>query len=357
MKFDILFFGEFPPVSNNGVSYSNSININILEKKFLVFKIAENRSDADLFMRSVWTKVYRTVKDIFNFLTHCLKIRSSVLYLSFPSSVSGAVKGLIIIGIYKSIRGSAVVLHIHRGDFYSFLSNNRWQNILILKILLLIKPYFILLSESYLDSMKYLGFTRNFAIYNSVCAPHSSRVRSELRFGMVFISNYLPGKGLHILLMSLALLRKKGFEIPLDCYGSGEKESYIELSKSLNINKINFCGPVFGDSKFQVMANSEILVLPSLNEGQPLIIIEAMAMGTIVIASNVGVIAEMFWDGYPFLVDPGDEKSLATAIMRAYFYPNKSDLRKKLISNYNYKFSPERHEKSLLACFNQILSA
>jgi glycosyltransferase involved in cell wall biosynthesis len=355
MKYDILFFGELPPVSNNGVSYSNYTNINILARKFSVFKIVENRSDTDLSANSTWKKVYRTAKDILNFSIHCLTKRSLALYLSFPSSISGATKILIIITIYKFICGGSIVLHIHRGDLYSFLTNNRWSNWLILKYLLFIKPYLIHLSELYIDSMRCIGFTRNFAIYNSVSAPDFYTISSESRFGMIFISNYLPGKGLRILLKSLALLQKKGFEIPLDCYGSGEKETYIKLSNALNLSKININAPILGESKYRAIANADILVLPSLNEGQPLIIIEAMAMGAIIVSSNVGVISEMFWDGYPFLVEPGDENSLATAITRAYLYPNKTELREKLILNYKSKFSPERHDTCMVASFDQIL--
>lgn len=65
----------------------------------------------------------------------------------------------------------------------------------------------------------------------------------------------------------------------------------------------------------KLIASSELLVLPSLMEGLPTVILEAFASGTTVIASSVGGIPELIEDGINgFLFKPGDHVGLASLI-------------------------------------------
>lgn len=63
----------------------------------------------------------------------------------------------------------------------------------------------------------------------------------------------------------------------------------------------------------------DIFVLPSLKEGFPYVILEAMAAGLPIIASKVGGIPEMIEDGRSgLLINPGDAKELAGAILKLF---------------------------------------
>ncbi len=66
-----------------------------------------------------------------------------------------------------------------------------------------------------------------------------------------------------------------------------------------------------------VMAESDIVVLTSLSEGMPRVIIEAMSLGKPVIASTVGGIPEVVRDGIDgFLVAPRDSQAVADAVKK-----------------------------------------
>lgn len=73
-----------------------------------------------------------------------------------------------------------------------------------------------------------------------------------------------------------------------------------------------------------ILASSDLFVLPSLWEGMPNVVLEAMAAGLPVVASSVGGCPELIEDGVTgLLVEPGDEASLKRAITTLLIDPVK----------------------------------
>jgi len=72
-----------------------------------------------------------------------------------------------------------------------------------------------------------------------------------------------------------------------------------------------------------IYAAMDIFVLPSLNEGLPMTILEAMAASRPVIATRVGAIPSVIKDGETgLLVEPGDTQSLRSAVARLLSQPD-----------------------------------
>lgn len=152
-------------------------------------------------------------------------------------------------------------------------------------------------------------------------------VRRELGFtGEDFVigtvGSVIPKKGHRFLIEALAMLKK---DIPLAklvIAGDGESRSgLVEMAKDLGISdKIFFLG--FRSDIPEVMKAADVFVLPSLQEGFPRTIIEAMYMGLPVIASNISGIPEIIMDGENgFLVPAGNPEELANRILSLYGDP------------------------------------
>jgi len=100
-----------------------------------------------------------------------------------------------------------------------------------------------------------------------------------------------------------------------------KKEDLLNIISDKNLRKrVIFAGMRSDVNK--ILAGTDVFVLPSFLEGMPRSIIEAMAMGLPVIASNIkGSREEVVNAETGILVLPADVKSLATAILKLYKNP------------------------------------
>jgi glycosyltransferase involved in cell wall biosynthesis len=81
--------------------------------------------------------------------------------------------------------------------------------------------------------------------------------------------------------------------------------------------KIHFLGELSPDDLRDHYRKCRLLVLPSLSEGLPLVVLEALACGMPVVASDVGSISDVVHHGINgYLISPGDVDELATSILK-----------------------------------------
>lgn len=139
-----------------------------------------------------------------------------------------------------------------------------------------------------------------------------------LRFS--FFGYFGKHKGLHTLLDALALLRRKGVDVRVNLVGEGDqREAYDrQLQASGCAHLVKFWGKIPNDEIGAAYSATDVLVLPSIwPENQPVSIIEAMACGIPVIASNIGGIPELVADGENgFLFESGNALDLAEKMAR-----------------------------------------
>ncbi|MBM4310415.1 MAG: glycosyltransferase [Deltaproteobacteria bacterium] len=124
-------------------------------------------------------------------------------------------------------------------------------------------------------------------------------------------------KGHSVLLDALNIIISSGRQAKLFFAGEGPDEAHLrQKARDLGIAaSVTFAGLV--DDPLAFMAGIDIVVLPSLWEGMPNVLLEAMAASRPIVATRLGGIAELVRDGESALLcDPGRAEPLAAAIMR-----------------------------------------
>lgn len=148
----------------------------------------------------------------------------------------------------------------------------------------------------------------------------SGKTTSDSTQTILYAGVLTPLKGVHHLVNAFGRIAQEFPSAQLAIIGKNENKPYVvALSKQIETlglkARVRIMGAIPQSELAFWMANSSVLVLPSLSEGLGRVIIEAMASGTPVIGTHVGGIPDMIEDGVTgFLVPPGDETSLAEKI-------------------------------------------
>src|SRR6185503_13644481 len=80
-------------------------------------------------------------------------------------------------------------------------------------------------------------------------------------------------------------------------------------------SRVFISAPVFGKDKVTLLEGSDLFMLPSHAEGLPYALLESMAAGVPVIASDVGAIPDVVTDDtHGIVVPPRDAKAIANAL-------------------------------------------
>ena len=107
-----------------------------------------------------------------------------------------------------------------------------------------------------------------------------------------------------------------------------------------------------------ILAALDLFILPSLWEGFSLAILEALAMGTPVIATAVGGASEVIRSGHDgLLIPPGEESSLVTAVREAILDPRKyGEMGRKGKETVGRKFTVAQHLTRLQDLYLEVLA-
>jgi len=158
---------------------------------------------------------------------------------------------------------------------------------------------------------------------------------------IVCVARLVRSKGHRVLLAAIAQIAGQFPEVRCHLLGDGPAKCALEeMVSELRISgHVVFDGAVPPERVLLEMATAAAAVLPSLDEAFGLVVLEAMSVGTPVVASRVGGIVEIVRDGVDgFLVSPGDANELAEALSRIL---GNADLAMKLGRNARARFEEE----------------
>jgi glycosyltransferase involved in cell wall biosynthesis len=135
---------------------------------------------------------------------------------------------------------------------------------------------------------------------------------------LICVSRLSPEKGHAHLLSALARLTARGVEYHLDIVGTGLTEPMLRAqAERLGLgSRVTFHGYVpYGPALFDLYRRAGALVLPSITEGFPQVINEALSLGLPVVATRVGGIPSFLsHEVTALLIPPRDIPALADAV-------------------------------------------
>jgi glycosyltransferase involved in cell wall biosynthesis len=143
----------------------------------------------------------------------------------------------------------------------------------------------------------------------------------DKKFKIVFVGGLDKAhyfKGIDVLLNALNLLNKENLNWQLTIVGSGDLQSqYEKQARDLGIaDKIIFAGNVSEADLPKKYQEADCLVLPSINKGEAfgIVLLDAMATGIPVIASDLPGVRKVFTEASGLKIKPGDAEDLKETI-------------------------------------------
>lgn len=197
---------------------------------------------------------------------------------------------------------------------------------------------------------------KTIVIPNGIDIPRFSAVKREEKkgFHVGLVGRVVPIKDIKTFIASSKVIHNEIPEARFYCIGPADEDpSYYEecklLRDSLKLNDVlEFTGRQDVRSYYSFL---DVLLLTSVREAQPLVILEAFMAGVPVVSTNVGNVAEMLDFNEKLLAQSRDSRKIADGVI--YLYKN-PDERKKLVEDNKIKIPRFYDRKKVFQQYNEI---
>lgn len=354
MKKDILFVGTLPP-PYHGVAVANKILLDSKYAKNHNIYVVDNSLGKKLsdVGRLSFNNAAAFVVYFFKYSFHLITKKPELLYLPISQNKKAFVRDSIFIDIAK-LFNKKILLHLHGSYFKEFYKQSGEVFKRYIEHTLKNIDGMIVLG----NSLKYIfeGLIPEEKIYvveNGIDIPDCKKQINVNKTGkrVLFLGNLKESKGIYDVLKAVPEVISKNKDSVFTFVGGWDKnkektgEEVEKLIKELKIpqENIEFTGPLISDDKNEILNNSDVFVFPALNEGLPLVILEALAFGLPIITTDAGCIEEVVKDGENgFIVDKHDVKAIAGYINLLF---DNEELRMKISRN-----NIEKYKNNYMAC-------
>lgn len=192
-------------------------------------------------------------------------------------------------------------------------------------------------------------------IYNGIDTKKYNKdapIKNDLN-SISYIGRFTNQKGIIYLMKAIEDLKDSKYKFYI--YGAGELEQYIkEFIAKKKLKNVKLEGFIESKYVMEKLYNTDILILPSIDEGFPYILVEAIACGVPCVATKVGGVGEIIDDNVGKLINSKDEKEICKAIIDID-KGNISDMSKKCIEK-SKKFDISNMIKQIEEVYEEVLN-
>jgi glycosyltransferase involved in cell wall biosynthesis len=218
------------------------------------------------------------------------------------------------------------IITMHGGRYYA----GRWQRRLALRHAVVSSSGVAAVSQNLATHLRHDLHVHHdvIAVIPNGIRPHrlpDQTLRRELGLApddriVLAVGNLYAVKGHEQLIEALALV-PASVRAHVVIAGRGElAESLAARASALGVSERLHLLGLRGDIP-NLLAAADLFVQPSLEEGLPIAILEAMFAGRAIVASDVGEIGTALGEGSGLVVPPGDPAALAASILRVLDHP------------------------------------
>jgi glycosyltransferase involved in cell wall biosynthesis len=220
-------------------------------------------------------------------------------------------------------------------------------------------PYFIVPSQFTINKHIEAGFEKKKFFHlptfvNSFSEnPNFNRTNNILYFGRIHRT-----KGLHVLLEAANILKGE-LDFVINIFGTGDMIYEKELKEfciNNDLKMVSFNGFCEKEVIYDYIQKAKVSVIPSLwFENQPNSLLESLAHGTPVIASNLGSLKELVIENETgYLFEPGNSFDLAQKIIKLFDNFNRINFIQNSIKFVKKYHSEIEHYNKLMQVYNHL---
>ncbi len=289
--------GGIESVTDNLVNY---LNISGNGTKLVLYNTSHRYrpvTSNSLLIRII-TGVVGALKTYMNIGRFIKEEEPDVIHLASSASLSLFKDYLLV---KKAIKSKVpIVLHWHFGRIPTLKKQNNWEWKLIQKVIRQSNMSIVIDNKSHetlLESgISNLDYVPNPLAFDIEKKAKELTVNSSVRKSgrLIYVGHIIKNKGVFELVEACSKIHVIKELILIGPYEESIKQELMKLSgNEKDYNWLKFTGQIKIDDVTDYMRSSPILLLPSYTEGFPMVILEAMALGCAIIATDVGAIPEM----------------------------------------------------------------
>jgi len=310
-RIKVLVVGPTPPPYHGVATFTRDLLAGAHDPRFELLHLdTSDRRDASNIGTCDLTNIRLGLTNLAQLAWRCARARPDIVYIPISQSVPGFLRDALFILQARLLR-RRIVLHLHGGYFrQTYEAGNglfRWLARLALRRAAAV----IVLGEKFRPIFSGLvPAERVHVVENGVPDPGAWALQQQpdvtgaSRPCILYLGTLTRTKGILELIRAVALLRRSLPEARLRVAGEWDSgalraEAAEIIAREGLADHVTFVGNVSGAEKAAFLASGAVLCLPTRYpyEGQPLVILEAMAAGLPVVATDHGVIASTVVDG------------------------------------------------------------
>lgn len=355
MKKKVLILNVPPPFGGGEIRAKLLSNYFSEHPEFVIVENSNKSKNKSNQGKVLLSNVVINIRYLIHNVFTIIKVRPTAVYMSIPKNFIPLLKVLPVFITIK-LFGGKVIGELAGRNFY-FLETQGITYWLGLKILQGFNSIRVL-GESVNETLKSHGLTSNIVIDNGVNILNQKQNEVKSINGnsvtIGFVGALHEKKGIYMLVKIANLLKTSKVNFTLKIAGEwGSVEDKVNIQnyiKQNNLSKnIKFLGLIHNEEKWEFYKTIDVFLLPSYNEGQPLVLIEAMGFGIPIVCSGVGAIPDTVTSGYNgFIVE---EFSAAKYVRKVVKIINNKILFREISSNnlstFNKRYKVEDYLRNI----------